>query len=91
METKKLTNSDIIEMSKARNVPCVKESGECFVVRAISLYVEGDVCEPQKMTEVNAFATEGEARGYAAKMTENADDAESALKHVYTVEQRWVF
>lgn len=95
MEIKHITDEEIIAMNAKRidatGKGCVKESGECWIVKAVSMYMEGDVCEVRKVTDVNVLATEGEARDFAAKMTRNQEHPDSCIKVAYTFESRWVF
>lgn len=95
MEIKHITNEEVIELNakriEATGNGCIKESGECWIVKSVLMYMEGDVCEVRKVAEINALATEGEAREFAAKLTYNQENPESCIKAAYTIEPRWVF
>lgn len=81
---KRITDAEIIALNDVRKRPCIKESGECFIVTGIRIY-DGERFEVDSVHDVNVFATEREAREWAAKMMLGKDDADLAVKHAYTV------
>lgn len=90
MNYKTMTDEEIIKLNAIRKVPCIKESGECYIVKAVRMYMEGDVCELRSVSDANVFATVGEAKEDAARRTYRVDDECSCEKYMYTVEHRFV-
>ena len=88
---KRITDGDIIELSAERERPCFTESGECYIVTRVSIYDDGERYEIEDIRDVNVFATEREAREWAAKMLLSKDDSCSVVKHTYTVRCNNVF
>lgn len=82
---KRISDAEIIALNKVCKRPCIKESGECYIVTNISIYDDGERFEVDSVHDVNVFATEREAREWAAKMMLGKDDADLAVKHAYTV------
>lgn len=82
---KRISDAEIIAMNEVRKRPCVKESGECFIVTSIRIYDDGERFEVIGGSDVNVLATEREAREWVAKMMLGKDDADLAVKHAYTV------
>lgn len=85
---KRMTDAEIIAYNE--KTPCIKPSGECWVVRSVELFIDEDVAEVVKVTDVNVVDTEGKAHEQAARMTYASEDAEYAQKHVFIVEPRWI-
>ena len=82
---KRITDAEIIALNEVRQRPCIKESGECFIVTSIRIYDDGERFEVDSVHDVNVLATEREAREWAAKMMLGKDDADLVVKHAYTV------
>lgn len=87
---KTLTDGRIANLNTLRDTPCVTENGECWIVQAVRAYVDSATFRVDGVADVNVFATEGEARKFAAEMTERADDGDSCVKRMYTVRYRHV-
>ena len=88
---KHLTDAQILEAAATRaGKPAMKESGECFTVQAVQVYIEGDFARVESVADIAVYAEESDALATAARFTERADDSCSTLKHMYTVSHRWV-
>lgn len=88
---KHISNDEILALNRVRRRPCITESGECYVVTAMRVYDDGEVYRIDSAHDTNVLATEREAREWVAKMALDEDDADSAVKHVYTVRCHSVF
>lgn len=82
---KRISDAEIIAMNEVRKRPCIKESGECFIVTSIRIYDDDEHFEIDSVNDVNVFATEREARECAVNMMLSKDDADLVVKHTYTV------
>lgn len=82
---KRITDAEIIALNEVRKRPCIKESGECYIVTGIRVYDDGERFEVDSVHDVNVLATEREAREWVAKMMLAKDDADLVIKHAYTV------
>lgn len=86
MDVKLMSNERIKELNQIRKVPCVKETGECFIVRRFNIFNEGDWAQLISMEDVNVFATEREAADWIAMMISDVFfDTGSCIKKTYTV------
>lgn len=86
MEVKLMSDSRIKELNEMRNVPCIKESGECFLVRRFNIFNEDEWAQLVSMEDVNVFATEREAAEWIAMMISDVFfDTGSCIKKTYTV------
>lgn len=68
METKTLTDAEIVELNAKRKVPCISDSGECWIVRTAKIYDDGEHFEVDGLRDVNVFATQRKAHEFVAKM-----------------------
>ena len=85
------TDEAILRKHEVCERPVITESGECFVVKAVTMYLDDTVekvAEVDFVNDIAVFATEGEAYAFAGKMTKNSEDSCSAVKHMYTVSCR---
>lgn len=82
---KRITDAEIIALNEVRKRPCIKESGECFIVTSVRIFDDGERFEVIGGSDVNVFAAEREAREWIAKMMAGKRDADLAIKHAYTV------
>ncbi|MEQ3355094.1 hypothetical protein [Dorea longicatena] len=85
------TDEEIRRKQEICDAPVVTESGECFVVKSVELYLDGKCAEVEKVTDVAVFAHQDAAYDFAARMTKTligSDDAESSRKLMYTVSVR---
>ena len=82
---KRITDAEIIALNEVRKRPCIKESGECYIVTGIRVYDDGERFEVDSVHDVNVLATEREAREWVVKMMLAKDDADFVIKHAYTV------
>lgn len=74
-------------------MPVITDSGQCYVVKGVTVHLDEDDEEVAKVDFVNdvaVFAAEGEAYAFAAKLTKSSEDSCSARKHMYTVSARWI-
>lgn len=85
---KTFTDDEIRRKNEFCNVPVLTEGGECFIVKAVHMYLDEEHAEVDSVTDIAVFATEGEAADFAAKLTKVADDGCFAEKHMYTVSCR---
>lgn len=82
------TDEEIRRKQEICDAPVVTESGECFVVKSVELYLDGKCAEVEKVTDIAVFAHQDAAYDFAARMTKTligSDDAESSRKLMYTV------
>ena len=80
---KTISDAEIVELNGKRNVPCVTETGECYIVAKLRIFQDSETFEVTDATDVAVFAKEGEAEEYAARFFRA--EADSAIKHAYTV------
>ncbi|MDO4842038.1 MAG: hypothetical protein Q3982_05110 [Phoenicibacter congonensis] len=78
-----ITDARIIELNGLRDKPCMNEFGGCYIVSKARVFDDGEVFEVERVTDVNVFATEGEAEKHVARMCRSYVD--SVIKYVYTV------
>lgn len=74
-----------------RKRPCITESGECYIITGMRIYDDGEVYKIDSVHDTNVLATEREAREWIAMMVLDKNDADLAVKHVYTVRCHSVF
>lgn len=90
-EVKGLSDDDILELDARRKAPCISDAGCCYVVTRLQIQMDEGEGRIMSMTDVNAFAEPGEACEYISKRSLDAyTDADSCIKHVYTVSSRWI-
>lgn len=77
-----ITDARIRELNGLRDKPCTNEFGGCYVVSKARVFDDGEVFEVERVTDVNVFATEGEAEKWVARMYRANSD--SVIKYVYT-------
>lgn len=82
---KRISDAEIIALNEVRKRPCIKESGECFIVTSIRIYDDGERFEVDSVHDANVLATELEASEWVAKMMSGKHDADLSIKHAYTV------
>lgn len=85
---KTFTDDEIRRKNEFCNVPVLTEGGECFIVKAVHMYLDEEHAEVDSVTDIAVFAIEGEAADFAAKLTKVADDGCFSEKHMYTVSCR---
>ena len=89
----RITDKEIAEISGSRKNPCIKSSGECYIITKLTLFTDGELtlCHDgefitiAKARDINVFATEREAREWVAKMALDDNDACSSVKATYTI------
>ena len=84
----RFTDDEIRRKQEICDALVVTESGECFVVKSVELYLDDECAEVDKVTDVAVFAHQDAAYDFAARMTKSligSDDAESTRKFMYTV------
>ncbi len=88
----KITDQEILDkVSRFPTEPVIKESGECFIVQSVKVYIEdGGPAEVWGVTDIAVFAEEDDAYAFAARRTAQADDSCYTVRHMYTVHHRWV-
>lgn len=72
-----------IEDYSAASFPRTTEHGEYWTVTRLTLIDDDESVQVERVTEVNVYATEREARERCAKLMLDGRDGESALKAVY--------
>ncbi len=80
---KTIGDAEIVEYNAKRNVPCMTETGECYIVTKLRIFQDSETFEVTDATDVNVFATEREAEEHVARFFRA--EADSAIKHTYTV------
>ena len=86
MRFKLMSDSVIEELNEIRKVPCIKESGECYLVRRFAIFNEEEEAELLSVEDVNVFATEREAMEWIAKKYPSETyDACSCIKETFAV------
>ena len=78
-----ITDAHIIELNGLRNKPCMTENGECFILSKARIFDDGEVFEVERVSFVDAAATEKEAEEHVARMFRANSD--SVIKYVYTI------
>lgn len=90
-KVKELSDDDILELDARRKAPCISDAGCCYVVTCLQIQMDEGEGRIMSMIDVNAFAEPGEACEYISKRSLDAyADADSCIKHVYTVSSRWI-
>lgn len=86
METKRLTDTRIIEHNSRTAAPCVSKSGDCYIITKARIGDYEDGAEPvlEAMTDVAVRATQREAEEHVARIYD-ADDADKATHSTYIV------
>ena len=82
-DIKTISDAKIVELNSKRNIPCMTENGECYIVAKLRIFQDSETIEVTDATDVAVFATEREAEEYAARFFRA--EADSVIRHTYTV------
>lgn len=90
-KVKELSDDEILKLDARRKAPCISDAGCCYVVTCLQIQMDEGEGRIMSMIDVNAFAEPGEACEYISKRSLDAyTEADSRIKHVYTVSSRWI-